>query len=128
MAELLAAFLNQLAAVGEQHRELYDSVVRQAMSNAVFQGFLRPLPGYVLPDEFGMKTADGNRRVREALATYIAGAWPAARGAGLTTFHQRLAAFQDSAVRTVRKRDYESFFGWANPDDFDEAGKVIWRD
>lgn len=125
MAELLAALLNQLAAIGEEHRELYDSAVRQAMSNAVHHGFLKPRPDYMLADKFGMRTAEGNRRVRDALAGYIAGAASAAEATGLGTFHQRLAAFQDGSVRTARKRDYDSFFGWANPAHFDEAGNVI---
>lgn len=116
---------NQLAAIGEEHRELYDSVVRQATSNAVHHGFLKPRTGYVLPGEIGMRTAEGNRRVREALAAYITGVGPLAQAAGLASFHQRLAAFQDSSVRTARKRDYESFFGWANPTHFDAAGEVI---
>ncbi len=41
------------------------------MDDAVFDGFIKPKSGYVLPDKFAMLSDDGNRLAREALAWFL---------------------------------------------------------
>jgi hypothetical protein len=98
--------------------------VREKMGDAVFFGFIKPQAGFSLPDDYGMSEVE-NQSIKAALGAYIEGARALAPTAGLDTFHKRLAAFQNSAVRTTgQKSDYDDFFGWCNPDLFDEAGNV----
>jgi len=106
---------------------LFDSDVREAMDDAVFDGFTKPNAGYALPEKFAMFTPEGDRMVREVLAWFLPVAREAAKWAGLDTFHKRLRAFQNLEVGTARKNDYNGFFGWSNPEQFDEAGNVIRR-
>ena len=72
------------------------------MGEAAFAGFVRPVPGYVLPDRFAMFTPEADRKVRDALAWFLPAACDAAERAGLDTFRKRLDAFQNLKVRTAR--------------------------
>jgi hypothetical protein len=123
--DVLLELLRRLEAVGDEHGELFDSDVREAMDDAVFYGFIKPKPGYTLPDKFAMFTPEGDRKVREVLAWFLPVAREAAERARLDTLHKRLRAFQNLDIRTARKNDYNDFFGWFNPELFDEAGNVI---
>ena len=64
---------------------------------------------------------------------FLAEAKVAAATEGLDTFHKRLAAFQNLAVTVgPQQMCYNDFFGWANPERYDEAGNVLphpaeWR-
>jgi hypothetical protein len=80
----LADLLSRLLAVGEGHRELYDTTVRYRLDDAVHHGFLIPTPGYQLPDHFALYSAEGNVAVREALATCLPAARAAAEARGWT--------------------------------------------
>ena len=71
MEAVLLELLHRLEAVGDGHPELSDSDVREAMSQAVFAGFIRPQPGYMLPDSFEMFTPEGDRRVRDVLEWFL---------------------------------------------------------
>jgi hypothetical protein len=122
---VLLELLHRLEAIEDAHPELGDSDVREAMSRAVFAGFIRSQPGYNLPDSFEMYTPEGDRKVREVIEWFLAEARSAATSAGLSTFHQRLAAFQNKGVRTARTNDTEDYFGWAPPDQYDEVGKLL---
>jgi hypothetical protein len=123
MEPVLLERLHRLEAIGE----LFDSAVRETMGDAVFDGFIKPQPGYVLPDKFAMFSQEGNRLVKEALAWFLPAAREAAERDGRDTFPKRLAAFQDLEVRTERQNDNNDFFGWFDPEQFDEAGNVIRR-
>lgn len=125
---VLLELLHRLEVIEDAHPELGDSEVREAMSRAVFAGFIRPQPGYSLPASFAMFTPEGDRRVREVLAWLLPALTTAAEGAKLSTFHQRLAAFQNGNVRTARTNDTDEFFGWTEPDQYDEFGRVFGRE
>jgi hypothetical protein len=125
--DVLLELLYRLEAVGDAHGELFDSDFREAMDAAVFYGFIKPKAGYALPETFALFTPEGDRKVREVLAWFLPAARQAAERTGLDTFHKRLWAFQNLEVRTARKNDYNDFFGWSNPELFDEAGNVIRR-
>ena len=106
MEDVLLDLLHRLEAIGDEHNELFDSEVREALDDAVFFGFIKPQPEFVLPEEFALFSAEGNRRVWKTLAWFLPLARQAAERVGLDTFHKRLAAFQNLAVRTRRKNDY----------------------
>ena len=127
METVLLELLHRLEVIGDEHGELFDSDVREAMDDAVFYGFIMPRPGYTLPDKFAMFKPEGDRKVLEVVSWFLPAAREAAERAGLDTFHKRLRAFQNLDVRTARQNDYNDFFGWSNPELFDEAGNVIRR-
>jgi hypothetical protein len=127
MEQILLELLLRLEAIGDRDESLFDTVVREKMGDAVFFGFIKPRPGFVLPDDYGMPEEE-NRAIKAALGAYIEAARALAPGAGLDTFHKRLAAFQNSAVRTTEQmNDFDDFFGWFSPELFDEAGNVRQR-
>ena len=123
MKDLLLQLLVRLEAVGERDESLFDTVVREKMGEPIFDGFLKPRPGFGLPDDYGMPD-DENRRIKDALRAYIQEAKILAKTLGIESFHDRLAAFQNAAVSTERNNYYDDFFGWINPSLFDEAGNI----
>jgi hypothetical protein len=123
LEQILLELLTSLEAVGERDESLFDTVVRERMGDPIFYGFIKPEPGYVLPDDYGMPEQE-NRHIKAALGAYIEAARSLAEKLGLGTFHERLAAFQNLAIRTEQKNDYDDFFGWMNPESFDELGNV----
>jgi hypothetical protein len=128
MENLLHELLGRLERLGETHGELYDSEVREQMGDAIMEGYVRRSPGYRLPDRFGMLSEAADAEVRAALAAYIEGANTHAEEIGLASFHARLAAFQNPAVRIdpAIAVDYDDLFGHTPPDWYDEAGNVLW--
>jgi hypothetical protein len=123
-AELLR-LLERLEQIGEEHPDLFNSAVRQAMSNSLVDGFARLLPDFSLPVSFRMLSAEGNEKVRDALASFLKSARTLVVEEGLTTFHERLAAIQNGDVRTGGGNDYDEFLGTSNPDFFNVNGEVI---
>jgi hypothetical protein len=122
MEAVLLELLHRLEAIEAEYEEIGDTVVRDAMGAAVFNGFFKPKPRYRLPASFGMYTKKGNKLVREALNWFIPAARQGAQQEGLDTFHKRLAAFQNLSVRTEETNDYNDYFGWYNPACYDEDG------
>ena len=126
MEPLLLELLIRREAVSERDESLFDTVVRQKMGAPIFSGFIKLEPGYVLPNDYAMPDEE-NRLIKAALKTYIEGARSLAPALGLDSFHERMAAFQNLVVGTEQKNDSDDFFGWMNPDLFDEAGNVRSR-
>ena len=122
MEELLQRLMSRLERIAETHEEIYDTDVREQMSEAIFDGFIRPTSNFTLPNEFGMFSAEGNRLVKEAVAAYIPAANARAAALGLTSFRSRLDAFQNDNVQTESGQLPDEFFGWADPAGFDENG------
>lgn len=126
MDELLRELLNALDIIGQDHEEIYDSDCRQLLGNAVFHSFIRPKGNCQCPENFGLFSESANQQVKIVLTNYIRKASQLAQELGLNTFHQRLAAFQNSEVQSdIERNDYDEFFGWSNPEQFDEEGNVI---
>ena len=122
MEAALLEFLQRLEAIAEQHWELHDTICREAISEDVFNGFIKPDPNYQLPESFGMRTPEADDLVRSAFAQFLQAAHQAAQQGGLDTFQKRAEAFQNPNVRTAGGSDYEDFFGWFDPDWYDENG------
>jgi hypothetical protein len=128
MEQVLAELLTNLAAVEKEHPELSDTEVEEQTTAAVHDGFLSPTEGYELPEEFGMYSPEGDRAVRAALAAFLPAARAAAEAEGLVTFHQRLAAFQGSAVEVGPDHVcYNDFFRYTDPDRYDAVGNFIQK-
>ncbi len=80
------------------------------MGDHVLRGLLRPEPGYQPTGEYGLDP-EANRKVAAALAAFCKAAEAEARRLGLTTFEQRVAAFQNPQVVTSGGSDFNDFFG-----------------
>jgi hypothetical protein len=125
MQAVLRQLLDRLDAIAGQHDEVGDTDVREAMSEAVFDGFLRPVPAFALPDRFAMFSEEGDRLIKQALAEFLPAANESAAVSAFTSFHQRLSAFQDGAVQSGGGSYYDDYFGWANPENYDASGAAI---
>jgi hypothetical protein len=125
MDEILSHFLQRLEELGRQYEELYDSDVRQAIGNAVMDGFVRARAGFVVPTDLGMFSEKANGALREAIQGYLAAANERAGELGIVAFRDRLAAVQRPDVRTPEGNDYDEFLGHSPPEFFDDIGNVI---
>jgi hypothetical protein len=123
----LRKLLERLEDIGKEHREVFDSDVRQAMSNALVDGLARLRPDFTLPSTFGMYSPEADEKVYAALQAFLDAARQLVSAEGLATFHQRLAAIQNHAVITDGGNDFDEFFGTSNPGFFDVDGRVIRR-
>lgn len=125
MREILVILLSRLDAIGEKHDELFDTDVRQNMSNAIMAGFVRRQQGYVIPDKMGMFSEQADADVVNVIAQYVAMANRRADELELKTFHDRLNALQDRSARSNRGNDYDEFLGHSPPEFFDASGIAI---
>ena len=124
MKTILKKLLDSLDEIADRHEELFDSNVRQSMSNAIMEGFIRQKKDYQLPSDFGMFSREGNDDIRHAIDEFIAAANKKADELKINTFHGRLDAVQDSSVRSIEGNDYDEFLGHSPSNFFDEAGNV----
>ncbi len=126
MNKILLELLQELENIGRDRDEIYDTICRDKMSEAIHDGFLLPQINYQLPDNFYLCTKSRNERVKIALQRYIIQANKIADVKNMN-FHARLAAFQDDSVCTAppRKCEFDDFFGWANPEEFNELGEWL---
>lgn len=115
-AELDAALLELLTSlekIGDTHEELYDTEVREAMSDVVFRAFIKPEPGYRAPDDFGLEGHAANQEVRDALETYASRASARATQLGWNDPRARNRAFQNESIESAGGQYFDDFFGWA---------------
>jgi hypothetical protein len=127
MEDLLRELLTDLAVMAEQHEEVNDSDVEEATSKAIFDGFLKPVPGFSLPDSFGMYSAEGNALVKAALARYIERAAPLAAERALG-FHERLSAFQNRECTVgPAQLGFNDFFRYIPSQRYDAHGNLKER-
>jgi hypothetical protein len=127
MEVTLRLLLNRLDTIAKEHEEVGDTDVRESMSNAVFNGFLRPRSDFELPDSYAMFSEQGDQLVRQAIAEFLPAARRFAVENGLASFHDRLSAFQNGAVQSTAGSNFDDYFGWANPDDYDASGAAVRR-
>src|SRR5712692_10758339 len=98
MKKALKQLINALDKVFEEFEEVGDTAVREFMYDAVRKSFIVPQVGFELPDEFGMFSEEGNRKVRAALREFLTHPEVAAAATKLKTAKERLDAFQDVEV------------------------------
>lgn len=125
MNTVLQHLLNRLEGISVNHQEIFDSEVRQNMSNVIMDGFVRQTVDYTIPVNFGMFSEQANDAVREAIAEFISTANKVAHQSGMNAFYDRLDFMQDDKVRTNAGNDYEEFLGHSPSTAFDENGNVI---
>ena len=83
--------------------------------DSITRALLKPEPGYSLPNEFGMFSAEGNAKVKSALSLLIDEAKIEVVGLDLfLTPEARLDAFQDIEIRSQQGNTYDEYFGHAD--------------
>src|SRR5690242_3759742 len=107
MKKALRQLIDALDRVFETDEEVGDTMVREAMADAVQRAFVAPEAGYVLPAEFGMFSPAGNAKVRRALERFLAHPEVVAAGKALRTPKERLEAFQDPDVESKEGNGYD---------------------
>ena len=106
--------------------ELHDSEVRERMSEALADGFIRAKADCGVRDDFGIFDSVANEDVRKAIISFILPANAVAADKRIVSFHDRLAAFQNHEMCVAPGSDYEEFFGHSPPEWYDTDGHVIW--
>jgi hypothetical protein len=95
--QALKQLLNALDEISKEHPEVSDLTNREAVTKAIYQGFVLWKDSYKLPARFGMLSTEGNSLVREALAAFLSHPDAAYRSKDLTPDARR-TAFQDASV------------------------------
>jgi hypothetical protein len=113
MKKALKQLINALDKIMETDEEVGDTAVREFMYDAVHKSFIIPQAGYQLPDDFGMFSEDGNRKVKAALKNFLAHPEVAVATKRLKTPKERLDAFQDIDVESSEGSTYDEYFGYA---------------
>jgi hypothetical protein len=124
METALRQFLARLEAIEEDHDGLGDTDVRELMGEDVLRGFLRLEPAFTPSGEYGL-SAEANRLVGRAIGRFVAAARAAAERERISTFHARLAVFQNDAVRTADGSNFNDFFGVKDAKWFDATGNDL---
>ena len=114
MKTALKQLVDDLDNVFEEHEELGDTDVREQMYEAISKSFIVPQAGYVLPAEFGMFSDDGNKKVQSALRKFLTHPDVLKAASSLKTPEARLAAFQDTSVRSGAGHTFDEYFGYAD--------------
>jgi hypothetical protein len=114
MKKALKQLISGLDKIMEEHEEVGDTAVREAMYEAVHKGFIAPEAGFQLPDDFQMFSDDGNRQVKAVLAGFLAHPDVKAAATMLGTAQERLDAFQDLGVESPNGSTYDEYFGHAD--------------
>jgi hypothetical protein len=125
--ELLLALLQRLERIGPPlwwgSEASVDVCIR--LQDTLWDGFIKRVSDFRIPDEYGFHSAECDRHVQQALATYITEANAKAVDLGICAFHSRLQAVQNDDVETLAGRTYVDFFGYyGDVDQFDEQGNL----
>jgi len=126
MKRALKSLLQKLEEIENEHDGLGDTNVRDQMSEHVRRAFLRPEIGFKSDGEYGLDPV-ANRKVSAALTEFCKAAEAAAQRLGLTTFAQRVAAFQDADIVMPSGADYNDYFGVIELDQGDGQGKELGK-
>lgn len=107
----LRTLLDDLEGVGQVHGEVYDTVVRERMAEAIVGALMPDLGAVEEPEEFGMFSDEGNAAVRQAVEQYLSVAVPRATELGLDQ-RGRVSAVWDAEVTSSQGTPVDEFLGW----------------
>jgi hypothetical protein len=112
LKEILLTLLDKLDTITDNHKEIYDTVVRELMNKAIWEGFILPQKGFHLPRYFGTNSRSCDREIRVILQDFLNNASKIVHEYSILDDSQvRLFAFQDSRIRSKKNNAYDDFFG-----------------
>lgn len=107
----MAALLDELDDVADQHDELFDTDVRERLWAVVDDVLICRRSPLRVPEELGMFTDEGNRKLRSVLEQHLPQLRDAFETLGVDTPERRLKSFHNPALRSGRGRRVDEFFG-----------------
>ena len=108
----MAALLEDLGIIAEEHEEVFDTDVRERLSEAAERLVIRREPGYRVPEDLGMFSDEGNRRLRETLESDFERLNQVFDVFELDTEAKRRASFYNPKVRSDEDGySVDDFFG-----------------
>lgn len=139
LKDVIADFYAELEGIGDEHQELYDTDVREALAETLSWYFVWDRPQDRLPVSYGMFSEEADDAVASAVASFLGDASVLAERAGLPVGQPRLDALQDESIETPGGNTFDMFVGYAEEpleaeglhpsrfrpgdyDDFDDAG------
>jgi len=107
----MAALLEDLEKLGNEHQELYDTDVRESLWSVIEEGLIQQTNDFKVPQDLGMFSPEANtalakimmeniKRLREVFAIF-----------DLHTEEKRRASFFNPELHTESGRSVEDFFG-----------------
>ena len=114
LSELTLEFYNALELIGEEHEELYDTDVREALRGALNYYFVWGNDTSEMPVSYAMFSAEGDASVANAVREFCSQAKALAESEGMKTGQPREDVLQDAAVTTRGGQSYDEFIGYAD--------------
>ena len=110
----VVGLLEQLARISDEHDEVLDTDVREAMRLTVSWYFVWGQPRTRFPRSFGTSSADGDRQVADALNAFLDAAERSRDGVRIPQGQPRLDILQSDAAQTAAGATYDEFVGHAD--------------
>lgn len=107
----MAALLEDLEAIADEHEEIFDTDVRERMWAVVDTVLIKQTSEADVPDDIGMFTAEANDKLKAALVANLPRLRDAFAVFGLDTERKRLQSFCNPSLHTERGHRVMDFFG-----------------
>jgi len=111
MKRALQNLLNSLDKIASEHKEIYDTVVREEIGYAIYESFVIGTTDFQLPQKFGMFTDEANEQIYSVLLQFLTDPEVTDTQSQLLTPEERLVAFQNPNIKSIVGTTYEDFFG-----------------
>ncbi|MBN2382563.1 hypothetical protein JXQ70_06755 [bacterium] len=107
----LSGLLDALDEIAQEHTELLDSDVRKRLWQVIERRYVKLDATYEIPQDLGMASEAGNRRLRAALAQHLGNLIAIAEAFRLDSEAKRLRTLLNPAVRSEpHGHTYDYFF------------------
>lgn len=107
----IAALLNDLEAISNDHEEIFDTDVREQLWAFLELRFIQWNKETPVPLEFGMFTPEGNEKIRRAFESNTENLDTIIDVFRLDTYEKRKLSFTNSKLATEAGNHLDDFFG-----------------
>lgn len=113
MKAIVLAFLLQLEAIGAADPALFNMDVLQRVHEPIEQALFEGHGDVVVPTNFGLASADANRRVHDAVEDFIRAASSTREFATAGTVDARIDMLFSDSIVTPTGAAYDDYFAFA---------------
>ena len=113
MKSILLAFLLQLEAIGATDPAVYEMRVLSQVHQPIQAALVEGRADVVVPASFGLANGEADRRLREAVDTFIREARASQEYAAARSPDARYELLYTEAVATPRGHAYDDYFAFA---------------
>lgn len=114
LREAVIRLYTQLGETSEEHSELADTDVREALHETLNYYFVWAKPIDRLPLCYAMFTQQGDEAVAAAVRNFLETARPLADAQGIAPGAARLAVLQDETIEIANGEQYDMYIGHAD--------------